>query len=97
MTSDFDEPDGAPLTRETGHFTSRVSVLGELLKAGGYYATFGADVKNERIVYTADDALYFDVFDTVEDLQGDRHIRVGIVAPVLRWETGRAARVDERA
>jgi lipopolysaccharide transport system ATP-binding protein len=98
MTSDFDEPDGATLTRETGHFTSRVTVPGELLKAGGYYATFGADVKNERIVYTADDVLYFDVFDTVEDLQGDRHNRVGIVAPVLSWETKRAERAsDERA
>jgi homopolymeric O-antigen transport system ATP-binding protein len=91
MTSDFDEPAEVAFTRDAGRFKSRVTVPGGLLKAGGYYVTFGADVKNERIVYTADDALHFDVFDTEEDLQGDRHSRVGLVAPLLRWETERAA------
>jgi lipopolysaccharide transport system ATP-binding protein len=90
MTSDFDEPTEAAFSREAGRFASRVTVPGGLLKAGGYHVTFGADVKHERIVYTADDALYFDVFDTVEDMMGDRHGRPGIVAPLLRWETGRA-------
>jgi lipopolysaccharide transport system ATP-binding protein len=89
-TSDYDAPDETALAREAGRFTSRVCVPGGLLKAGGYHATFGADVKNERIVYAADDALRFDVFEPADDTLAERHRRLGVVAPLLRWETERA-------
>jgi lipopolysaccharide transport system ATP-binding protein len=90
-TSDYDAANGndAP-ARATGRFVSRVTVPGGLLKSGGYHATFGADVKNERVVYTADDVLPFDVFEPADDTLAERHRRLGIVAPLLRWETGRA-------
>jgi lipopolysaccharide transport system ATP-binding protein len=86
-TSDYDEPTEASARRAAGRFESRLRIPGGLLKAGGYHATFGADVKNERVVYAADDALHFDVFEPEDDTLAERHRRVGVVAPLLRWET----------
>jgi lipopolysaccharide transport system ATP-binding protein len=90
-TSDCDDPTGAATRREPGRFASRFVVPGGLLRSGGYHVTFGADVKNERVVYAADDALHFDVFEPEDDTLAERHRRVGVVAPLLRWETERTA------
>jgi len=65
-------------------------VPGGLLKTGSYLGTIGVDIANDRVVFAADDALQFDVFEPKDDTQAERHSRVGVIAPLLEWETTRA-------
>jgi len=62
-----------------------------LLKAGSYYGTIGADIKNERIIFAANDIFQFEVFESGDDTLAERHKRVGLIAPLLRWQTSQAA------
>jgi hypothetical protein len=58
-----------------------------MLKAGSYYATIGADIKNERVIFAENDAVQFEVYESGDDTLAERHSRVGVVAPLLKWET----------
>ncbi len=57
-----------------------------LLKAGSYYGTIGADIKNERIIFAEDDVISFEVFESGDDTLAERHKRVGLIAPLLQME-----------
>ena len=84
-TSDYDILTPEATTRKLGHFFSSVELPSGLLKSGSYYVSFGVDIKDERIVYAADDVLHFDVFEPEDDLQAGRHKRPGAIAPLLNW------------
>jgi lipopolysaccharide transport system ATP-binding protein len=86
-TSDYDQLPENGIERSKGTFVTRVYTPGELLKTGSYYVSFGADIKNERIVSCADDAVPFDVFEPEDDTLAERHRRVGVIAPLLEWRT----------
>ena len=92
-TSDYDVPTPEVINRGTGHFVSKVQVPGGLLKTGAYFGTIGVDVANERVVFAADDVFQFDVFEPEDDTQAERHSRVGVIAPLLQWETTRTTKV----
>jgi lipopolysaccharide transport system ATP-binding protein len=85
-TSDYDDPDEFVLARPPGHFIDRIEVPGNLLKAETIYVTIGADIKSDRVIFQAEDALRIDVIESASQLISDRHIRVGAVAPLLRWQ-----------
>lgn len=86
VTYDHDDLSSRPTVKKVGRFRSSVTVPGKLLKAGTYYATIGADVKHLRIIFAENDVLHFDVFESGDDTLGERHKRLGIIAPLLRWE-----------
>ena len=85
-TSDYDMLSAAAMTRNTGRFLSRVAIPGGLLKTGGYYGSLGMDIKDDRVIFAADDAFHFDVFEPEDDVQAGRHKRPGAIAPLLSWE-----------
>ncbi len=89
-TSDYDALNGRLIERNAGTFISTITIPGELLKAGSYYCTVGADIKNERIIFAEDDIVHFDVFESADDTIAERHKRIGVIAPVLSWETSQA-------
>jgi hypothetical protein len=91
-TSDYDVPTDESMNRERGTFMSSVTVPEGLLKAGSYYGTVGADIKNERIIFAENDYFNFDVFESGDDTLAERHKRVGLIAPILSWQTGRCPR-----
>ncbi|MBC8030883.1 MAG: ABC transporter ATP-binding protein [Pyrinomonadaceae bacterium] len=85
-TSDYDVITDEAANRRVGRFRSEVVVSGGLLKAGSYYGTVGADIKNERVIFAENDVLNFDVFESADDTLAERHKRVGLVAPLLQWQ-----------
>jgi len=85
-TSDYDMLSAEAMTRKTGRFSSRVAIPGGLLKTGGYYGSLGMDIKDDRVIFAADDAFHFDVFEPEDDVQAGRHKRPGAIAPLLSWE-----------
>ena len=85
-TSDYDMLSAEAMTRKTGRFLSRVAIPGGLLKTGGYYGSLGMDIKDDRVIFAADDAFHFDVFEPEDDVQASRHKRPGAIAPLLSWE-----------
>jgi hypothetical protein len=88
-SSDYDSHSDA-IERRAGGFISAVTIPGGLLKAGSYYGTVGADIKNERIIFAENDVLHFDVFESGDDTLSERHKRVGLIAPLLDWQTTEA-------
>jgi lipopolysaccharide transport system ATP-binding protein len=88
-SSDYDFQSDA-IERRAGTFISTVTIPGGLLKAGSYYGTVGADIKNERIIFAENDVLHFDVFESGDDTLSERHKRVGLIAPLLDWQTTEA-------
>jgi lipopolysaccharide transport system ATP-binding protein len=89
-TSDYDELSNEAVERKLGKFSSTVTIPGGLLKAGTYYVTFGADIKNERIIFAENDLLQFDVIESADDTLAERHKRLGSIAPLLKWEISEA-------
>lgn len=89
-TSDYDLPNQAAMDKEPGPFISSVTVPAGLLKVGSYFGTVGADIKNERIIFASNDVLSFDVFESGDDTLSERHDRVGVVAPLLKWQIEKA-------
>ena len=85
-SSDYDV-ESELVERQAGGFVSTVTIPGGLLKAGTYYGTIGADIKNERIIFAENDILHFDVFESGDDTLSERHKRVGLIAPLLSWQT----------
>lgn len=85
-TSDYDMLSAEAMTRKTGRFLSRVAIPGGLLKTGGYYGSLGMDIKDDRVIFAADDAFHFDVFEPEDDVQAGRHKRPGAIAPLFSWE-----------
>jgi lipopolysaccharide transport system ATP-binding protein len=85
-TSDYDVITDEASNRRAGIFSSEVIVPGGLLKAGSYYGTIGADIKNDRVIFAENDVLDFEVFESGDDTLAERHKRVGLVAPLLRWQ-----------
>jgi len=85
-TSDYDVLSPEAMTRKTGRFLSRVEVPGGLLKTGSYYGSLGMDIKDDRVIFAADDAFHFDVFEPEDDVQAGRHKRPGAISPLLSWE-----------
>jgi lipopolysaccharide transport system ATP-binding protein len=95
-TSDYDLISEEAANRKLGAFQSAVSVPGGLLKAGSYYGTIGADIKNERVIFAENDVLEFEVFESGDDTLAERHKRVGLVAPLLTWKISEANSKPQR-
>lgn len=89
-TSDYDVLTDQAANRKVGKFHSEVSVPSGLLKAGSYYGTIGADIKNERIIFAANDVLEFEVYESGDDVLAERHKRLGSIAPLLAWQIAEA-------
>jgi lipopolysaccharide transport system ATP-binding protein len=85
-TSDYDVITEAASQRRLGKFISEVTIPGGLLKTGSYFGTIGADIKNERVIFAENDVLNFEVFESGDDTLAERHSRVGLVAPLLKWQ-----------
>ena len=97
-SSDYDLLTADSVARRAGIFEAEIEIPGGLMKAGGYFATIAADIKNDRIVFSADDALQFDLFESGDDTMAERHKRLGSVAPLLQWKIREIdSRQDERA
>jgi lipopolysaccharide transport system ATP-binding protein len=90
-TSDYDVLTPEATNRRPGSFRSDVTVPAKLLKAGSYYATIGADIKNERVIFAENDAVQFEVYESGDDTLAERHKRVGVIAPLLKWQTSETA------
>lgn len=90
-TSDYDVITAETTDRRAGRFRSDVTVPANMLKTGSYYATIGADIKNERLIFAENDAVQFEVYESGDDTLAERHKRVGIIAPLLEWQTSEAA------
>jgi lipopolysaccharide transport system ATP-binding protein len=89
-TSDYDVITPQATDRHMGTFRSEVTVPANMLKVGSYYATIGADIKNERVIFAENDAVQFEVYESGDDTLAERHKRVGVIAPLLKWETSEA-------
>jgi lipopolysaccharide transport system ATP-binding protein len=89
-TSDYDVLTEQATNRRAGNFLSTIEVPADLLKAGDYYGTIGADIKNDRIIFAENDVFHFEVFESGDDSLAERHKRVGLVAPLLRWQISEA-------
>lgn len=85
-TSDYDVITEAASQRRLGKFISEVTIPGGLLKTGSYFGTIGADIKNVRVIFAENDVLNFEVFESGDDTLAERHSRVGLVAPLLKWQ-----------
>jgi lipopolysaccharide transport system ATP-binding protein len=85
-TSDYDVLTEAAASRREGIFLSEVTIPGGLLKAGAYYGTIGADIKNERVIFVENDVFQFEVFESGDDMLAERHKRLGFIAPLLKWQ-----------
>ncbi len=90
-SSDYDLISEQAANRRVGTFVSELFIPPGLLKAGSYYGTVGADIKNERVIFSADDVIQFEVFESADDTLAERHKRVGLMAPLLRWEISEAS------
>jgi lipopolysaccharide transport system ATP-binding protein len=84
-TSDYDVLTEGATNRREGKFRSEVVFPAGLFKAGSYYGTVGADIKNDRVIFAENDVLSFEVFESADDTLAERHKRIGIVAPLLEW------------
>jgi lipopolysaccharide transport system ATP-binding protein len=93
-TSDYDAHTGMVIDRKPGTFVSTITIPGELLKSGSYLGTVGADIKNDRIIFAENDVLQFDVFESGDDTLAERHKRIGLIAPVLAWETTESEKLN---
>jgi lipopolysaccharide transport system ATP-binding protein len=85
-TSDYDLMTEEATHRRVGTFVSEVSVPANLLKAGSYYGTIGADIKNERLIFAENDVFQFEVYESGDDVLAERHKRLGTIAPLLKWQ-----------
>ena len=94
-TSDYDVLTPEAVKRRAGRFLSRIEIPGGLLKTGGYYGSLGVDIKDDRVVLSADDAFHFDVFEPDDDIQAGRHKRPGAIAPLLNWEISELSSTSE--
>src|SRR6185503_7810629 len=56
-TSDYDVMTSESMARRAGTFRSEVTLPANLLKTGPYFATIGADIKNERLIFAENDAI----------------------------------------
>lgn len=84
-TSDYDLLSESAINRRLGRFRSEVLFPAGLFKAGSYYGTIGADIKNEPVIFAENDVLSFEVFESEDDTLAERHKRIGVVAPLLEW------------
>jgi len=91
-TSDYDVMSPESMDRREGRFQTEVTLPANLLKTGPYYATIGADIKNERVIFAENDAIQFEVYESGDDTLAERHKRVGVIAPLLSWQTSEASK-----
>jgi lipopolysaccharide transport system ATP-binding protein len=85
ITSDHDQPGPEVLSRPLGRQVVRVTLPGNLFKVGALYGTVGADVPQDRMLLTSDDAFRVDVIEGGVGVATDRHQRLGPIAPLLSW------------
>jgi len=91
-TSDYDVMTSESMDRRPGTFRSEVTLPANLLKTGPYFATIGADIKNERLIFAENDAIQFEVYESGDDTLAERHKRVGVIAPLLSWQTSETSK-----
>jgi homopolymeric O-antigen transport system ATP-binding protein len=70
-----------------GLFCSKCYIPGDLLKAGQYRILLSIMKDDSYIVYQQENALVFEVQDSVEVRRGWYGEMVGIVRPLLKWTT----------
>jgi lipopolysaccharide transport system ATP-binding protein len=86
-TSDYDQPTPEALERQTGRFTSVVTIPGNIFKVGTIYGTVGADISHDRVIFSDEDAFHVEIIEDGSDIVSGRHQRVGAIAPLLEWKT----------
>jgi lipopolysaccharide transport system ATP-binding protein len=91
-TSDHDESVPHTLNRSIGRYRSSVTIPANLLKRGMVRGTLGVDVRNERIILAEENVFEVNVIESTSNLDdlSERHVRPGIVAPILKWEIARS-------
>jgi hypothetical protein len=82
---DTDTTDWDDRVREPGQYLSICQVPGALLKPGRYLLSIGARTMDRNIEFL-DGVLTFDVSEVGSRLNSGR---IGIIAPLLRWEVNR--------
>ena len=85
-TSDCDFADTISM-KQPGTFVSNIAMPRDLFKIGTVYGTFGVDIKNDRVLFSVDDAIEVHVTDSGSHLLSERHDRVGNIAPLIPWQT----------
>jgi lipopolysaccharide transport system ATP-binding protein len=85
-TIDTDRPDLRGQVREVGLYRAQVEVGAPLLKPGRYHVTLVSFIEHIKIIQRHEGVLTFDVSEIGYKLNPGR---MGVVAPVLRWEYGR--------
>jgi lipopolysaccharide transport system ATP-binding protein len=84
-TSDYDQPAPEALNRRPGRFTSIVTIPGNIFKVGTIYATVGADIAYDRVIFSDEHAFQIEIIDDGGGIVSGRHQRVGAIAPLLIW------------
>jgi lipopolysaccharide transport system ATP-binding protein len=81
---DTDSAEGGSVDRDSGTYLSSCLVPATLLKPGRYWVSVGAHVPNGRVLDYRENVLAFDVTPVAAGLNSDR---LGIVSPILAWDT----------
>jgi hypothetical protein len=79
------------VSREAGHYRTRIQIPPHLLKAGMYTVLIGLGHSGIGVVDQKIDALVFDISDMSEDTthKGYAASRAGVLALSLPWNTER--------
>jgi len=90
-TSDADHAGVSALPKNPGNFRARFSIPGGFLRPGTYYLTLGAHMPSRCIYEQLDEAVIFEIspVGSLTSLDG----RLGIVAPLIPWETSEEKQV----
>ena len=71
----------------TGLYRTQCHIPGNMLNDGGYRASLVVIKNSATVVHRDDDALVFDILDSVEDRNGWYGKWKGVIRPRLDWST----------
>jgi lipopolysaccharide transport system ATP-binding protein len=84
-TSDADYAGVSALPKHPGSYRTRFTIPSKFLRPGTYYITLGAHMPSRYVYDLVEDAVVFEISPvaSLTSLDG----RLGVVAPMIRWET----------
>ena len=89
---DTDLPELKGHVREPGFYKATCQIPGYLLMPGRYYVTIVSFVDNIKVIERQENILTFDITEVGYRLNVGR---LGMIAPVLKWQVGRAAEISD--
>jgi hypothetical protein len=94
-TTDADGTGYSALPKETGVYSAVFHLPGGLLAPGTYHALLAAHVPQRHVYETIEQAVTFEISNvgSLASIDG----RLGVVTPLLFWETTKQGRNDDRA